>query len=224
MADLDPAERPAVPAWPQGWQLGEEHVGQPGVEHLAQLRQRIDFDLDAGEVGGGRACALQRFNDRAGRGDIHQERHPLVQAAHHLGLALGQDLGPYDGHPGIRGRPGGWWILFEPELHFEADVLVVALGKAGSLKPEAIRSAIASVNLTDSILRDAGQRRLLAARRSHGNSASRRTPVARSSASVSALLGLWVHSFFDGLSIEDIRAMVDPLVAGRSTAAAGTPH
>jgi branched-chain amino acid transport system substrate-binding protein len=31
-------------------------------------------------------------------------------------------------------------------------VLVVALGKAGSLKPEAIRSALASVNLTDSIL------------------------------------------------------------------------
>jgi branched-chain amino acid transport system substrate-binding protein len=35
-------------------------------------------------------------------------------------------------------------------------VLVAALGKAGSLKPEAIRSALASVNLTDSILPGGG--------------------------------------------------------------------
>jgi Uma2 family endonuclease len=26
--------------------------------------------------------------------------------------------------PGGEGRPGGWWILFEPELHLGADVLV----------------------------------------------------------------------------------------------------
>jgi Uma2 family endonuclease len=36
--------------------------------------------------------------------------------------ALGMDIGtPYDrGH----GGPGGWWILFEPELHLDGQVLV----------------------------------------------------------------------------------------------------
>jgi len=38
--------------------------------------------------------------------------------------ALGQDLGPYSRQPEAPGFPGGWWILFEPELHFAADVLV----------------------------------------------------------------------------------------------------
>ena len=35
-----------------------------------------------------------------------------------------QDLGPFDRRPGSLGGPGGWWILFEPEVHFGADVLV----------------------------------------------------------------------------------------------------
>jgi Uma2 family endonuclease len=39
--------------------------------------------------------------------------------------AMGSDLfGNFDGPPGGAGRPGGWWILDEPELHFGADVLV----------------------------------------------------------------------------------------------------
>src|SRR5258708_2801445 len=37
---------------------------------------------------------------------------------------LGQDLGPLNGRAGAAGRPGGWWILVEPELHFAGDVLV----------------------------------------------------------------------------------------------------
>jgi Uma2 family endonuclease len=37
---------------------------------------------------------------------------------------IGQDVGPFDGRPGAPGRPGGWWILFEPELHLGDDVLV----------------------------------------------------------------------------------------------------
>jgi len=38
--------------------------------------------------------------------------------------ALGTDLfGNFDGPPGDE-RPGGWWVLFEPELHFDADVVV----------------------------------------------------------------------------------------------------
>lgn len=37
---------------------------------------------------------------------------------------LGQDLGPLNGRAGRPDRPGGWWILDEPELHFGDDVLV----------------------------------------------------------------------------------------------------
>lgn len=37
---------------------------------------------------------------------------------------IGQDLGPFDGTSVPPGRPGGWWILVEPELHFGDDVLV----------------------------------------------------------------------------------------------------
>jgi Uma2 family endonuclease len=43
--------------------------------------------------------------------------HALVASA------LGMELGSLHGLPGP-GRPGGWWILFEPELHFGGDVLV----------------------------------------------------------------------------------------------------
>lgn len=40
-------------------------------------------------------------------------------------FAIGQDVGPYDGgRAAPPGRPGGWWILFEPELHMGDDVLV----------------------------------------------------------------------------------------------------
>lgn len=34
------------------------------------------------------------------------------------------DIDPFDRRPGSPGGPGGWWILFEPELHLEADILV----------------------------------------------------------------------------------------------------
>lgn len=39
--------------------------------------------------------------------------------------ALGSDLfGTFDGPPGDPARPGGWWILDEPELHFGPEVVV----------------------------------------------------------------------------------------------------
>jgi len=38
--------------------------------------------------------------------------------------ALGQDLGPFSRRRGTPSGPGGWWILFEPELHFGRNVLV----------------------------------------------------------------------------------------------------
>ena len=37
---------------------------------------------------------------------------------------IDRDLGPFDGEPAPPGRPGGWWILVEPELHLGQDVLV----------------------------------------------------------------------------------------------------
>jgi Uma2 family endonuclease len=38
---------------------------------------------------------------------------------------IGRVLDPFDQRPGgSGGPPGGWWILFEPELHLGADILV----------------------------------------------------------------------------------------------------
>jgi Uma2 family endonuclease len=54
-------------------------------------------------------------------GDLHVSPRPASRhalAASVLGSALGPPF-----HHG-RGGPGGWWILFEPELHFGEDVLV----------------------------------------------------------------------------------------------------
>jgi Uma2 family endonuclease len=34
------------------------------------------------------------------------------------------NLDPFDRRSGGPGEPGGWWILFEPELHLGADILV----------------------------------------------------------------------------------------------------
>lgn len=37
---------------------------------------------------------------------------------------IAQDLSPFDRRPGSPSGPGGWWILFEPELHLGPDILV----------------------------------------------------------------------------------------------------
>jgi Uma2 family endonuclease len=40
-------------------------------------------------------------------------------------MVIGHDLAnAFDGPPGGGAKPGGWWILPEPELHFGKDVLV----------------------------------------------------------------------------------------------------
>jgi Uma2 family endonuclease len=46
---------------------------------------------------------------------------PHARSATMLGADL---LGGFDGPPGSPERPGGWWLLFEPELHLGRDVLV----------------------------------------------------------------------------------------------------
>jgi len=52
--------------------------------------------------------------------------NPRPATPHALaGSLLGSDLiGAFHGPPGSGAKPGGWWILFEPELHFGDDVLV----------------------------------------------------------------------------------------------------
>lgn len=54
-------------------------------------------------------------------GELHT--HPRPAPAHATAASvLGMDIGgPF--HRG-RGGPGGWWILYEPELHLGEDVLV----------------------------------------------------------------------------------------------------
>ncbi len=37
---------------------------------------------------------------------------------------IGPDLAPFNRRSGGPSGPGGWWILFEPELHLEADIVV----------------------------------------------------------------------------------------------------
>jgi Uma2 family endonuclease len=62
------------------------------------------------------------------QGQLHTQPRPAplhALAASHLGAEL---IGPYS-----RGRsgPGGWWILFEPELHFVRDTEVAVPDLAG---------------------------------------------------------------------------------------------
>ena len=50
---------------------------------------------------------------------------PRPTSAHaRASSALTQDLGPFDRSQAGPGGPGGWWILFEPELHLNSDILV----------------------------------------------------------------------------------------------------
>jgi Uma2 family endonuclease len=53
--------------------------------------------------------------------ELHASPRPTLLHAHvasSLGVLVG---GPFHHH---RGGPGGWWILYEPELHFGRNVLV----------------------------------------------------------------------------------------------------
>jgi len=57
-------------------------------------------------------------------GDLYTSPRPAIahaNAASGIAAALRR---PFHGHGGGDGGPGGWWILFEPEIHLGADVLV----------------------------------------------------------------------------------------------------
>lgn len=51
--------------------------------------------------------------------------HPHARATSVLGVEIGS---AFDRAAGDPSRPGGWWILDEPELHFGDDVVVPDLG------------------------------------------------------------------------------------------------
>lgn len=54
-------------------------------------------------------------------GELITSPHPSLEHSRATSI-LGDDLsGPFDRG---RGGPGGWWILFEPELHLVSDILV----------------------------------------------------------------------------------------------------
>lgn len=57
-------------------------------------------------------------------GDLIVSPRPAMPHANAASSIGGELWGGFHGPPGSPARPGGWWILFEPELHFEKDVLV----------------------------------------------------------------------------------------------------
>jgi Uma2 family endonuclease len=67
----------------------------------------------------------ERFIGELIEGTLYAQARPASRHAR-AASALGSRLfAGFDGTGGVEGGPpGGWWILFEPELHFAADVLV----------------------------------------------------------------------------------------------------
>jgi Uma2 family endonuclease len=57
-------------------------------------------------------------------GELIATPRPAARHAHAASAVAGELFGPFHRRPGTPGGPGGWWILFEPELHLGPDVLV----------------------------------------------------------------------------------------------------
>jgi len=57
-------------------------------------------------------------------GELFVSPRPSLGHAHSAGGVHSQVWGPFNRGPNDPEGPGGWWILFEPELHLREDVLV----------------------------------------------------------------------------------------------------
>ncbi len=57
-------------------------------------------------------------------GELYVTPRPASPHARAASIMGGDLTGPFDRPPGGPGGPRGWWILFEPELHIESDVVV----------------------------------------------------------------------------------------------------
>jgi len=57
-------------------------------------------------------------------GDLYTSPRPGSPHAFAASVVGADLLGPFHRKPGDPDGPGGWWILFEPELHVGPDVLV----------------------------------------------------------------------------------------------------
>ena len=55
------------------------------------------------------------------RGVLHMHPRPAAAHARASSIMGGELVGPFDRG---RGGPGGWWIVFEPELHLGDDIVV----------------------------------------------------------------------------------------------------
>jgi Uma2 family endonuclease len=73
-------------------------------------------------------------------GELVTSPRPAIPHARATSV-IGQDLGPMDRKPGDPRGPGGWWILFEPELHLGDEVLVPDLAGWRHVRMPALPSA-----------------------------------------------------------------------------------
>lgn len=96
---------------------GFYRIGMDGtVTAVAEPRRRVTYD----DVVAAPADKVAEILD----GELFLSPRPATRhalASSSLGIAIGGAFSREAGHPA---QPGGWWILFEPELHFGSDVVV----------------------------------------------------------------------------------------------------
>src|SRR5262249_47483500 len=68
-------------------------------------------------------AAPEHLNAEIIDGELILSQRPAYRHAN-ASSVLGADVLRAFHRPGDRDRPGGWWILFEPELHFHEDVVI----------------------------------------------------------------------------------------------------